>query len=160
MLGLKPWNGFVEGNMALCPDGKYVIMGDYDNMGIETIKYELKAMQSAYGLGDFHVIESSPGKYHVICFDKVSWARLQEILQQLRIDPAYAQSRTIILRTSPKSGHEPRCVLTMQGNLNANESSKAHMSHYVNHVKNMPVDRLKLYNHDNNDLLQEVRYST
>lgn len=160
LLSLKKWNGKVKGNLALCPDGNYILMADYDRMKPEEFEYELKAVQNKYQLGDWHIIQSSPNKYHAVCFDKLDWNTMREILDQLRVDPAYRQSRTILLRTSPKSKHQPYYVKTIKSNNKKHQTSRAHMSHYINNIPGMPKNIMREYPCDNNNTLMAVEYTT
>lgn len=135
-INIRPWGGLVEGNMALCPDGNYIAQVDYDKQKIELIRYELKAMQRKYNLGNFYILESSPGKYHAVCFSKMEWGEYNSLLQQLRCDPGFTQTKTYLLRTSLKKGQKEglkfKEVLLNDSN---RELSRAHIRHYVVYCK-------------------------
>ncbi len=132
---IKPWSGIVEGNLALCQDGHYTIMLDYDQLPLHAIKYELTALQKYYSLGNFYIIESSPDKYHAVCFDKIDYRLYKELLEQTRIDPGFRQSRMWLLRTSKKKGHKLKLIGVLKGKEMARPKSKAHL---LNYVKLMP----------------------
>jgi hypothetical protein len=157
-LAIKPWNGIVEGCMALCEDGMYVVMADYDKCPMEIIDYELKTMQRKYGLGNFYVLESSPGKFQAISFDKVEFREYLEILKQLRIDPGYTQSRTFVLRTGPKKGNRVKLhhVIECTGR---RELSRAHLNYYITVMPGLK-GYINIQQLDNSKELMGVNYTT
>lgn len=157
-IAVKSWSGLVEGNMALTESGDYVIMADYDKCPLEIVDFELKAIQKKYDLGNFYVLESSPGKWHAICFDKVNFGTYKEVLQQLRIDPGYLQSRTWVLRYGVKRGFVPKLhhVLAAES---GKVRSRAHVLLYAEKLPEMR-DYLPRDNLDDSKILMGVKYTT
>lgn len=96
---------------------KHVIMLDIDGCT------EKQAVSIAQGIilrsktSDFYVIESSPGKWHLICLDKVEWDTLKRIIKDF-VDAEWLKYRqmtnNLVLRISKKKTM-PKLRFQVQG---------------------------------------------
>lgn len=161
ILSVKKYTGIVEGNLAMCSDGNFIIMIDYDNAPIQRIEYELKSIQKKYRINTFYIIQSSPNKYHAVSFEKVEWNELREILEMTCCDTCYRQSRTILLRTSPKNNKSIQLYKVLKQGALIRQKSKAHALHYTRKISELKEHiNFNELGWDENKELMLVEYTT
>lgn len=123
----KTINGFTNRTL----DGKYIICIDYDKIKLEWITYELERIQKEHKLSTFHIFKSNTNNYHAICFDKVTYHQLINILSQTTTDPDYLNIgrrhglKIWVLRTTPKE--QPITYIGYVPNESDNTKSLAHI---------------------------------
>ncbi|HEX54567.1 MAG TPA: hypothetical protein ENF49_00340 [Candidatus Altiarchaeales archaeon] len=83
------------GIRSLTEDGKHVILTDWDDIDITTIRKSLGEQISKRKLSDFFIMRNSDKErhYHAICSTKISYEEYLEILDELSsygLDPKYS----------------------------------------------------------------------
>jgi len=112
-------------------DGLYCCFIDYDQLELKWVMHELERLQKDYKLSTFYILESSPGSYHAISFDKLTLGEYLHVLRNSSVDPAYMDvalkhgKKIWTLRATGKSS-EVKYKCKIPGN-NFREQSRAHM---------------------------------
>jgi hypothetical protein len=70
-------------------DFNFVFFGDFDRISEEDLNSQLSYLNRTYGLSHFLVLESSPGKYNVINFERFKLSEFQSILSDTLVDYTY-----------------------------------------------------------------------
>jgi len=71
----------VVGINSNLPDGRHILMWDFDTGTIDEIKCILRFIQGTYGLPNIRIAQTSRhGGYHAICLKRVEWRKCVEIL--------------------------------------------------------------------------------
>lgn len=102
----------VVGVNSVLPDGKHIIMWDFDHVDYWKIHDELLQTQAVYKLPTIYITSTSPKQgFHAWCFKKVSWRKLVEILAYSRlVDWNYLKygiyRGAMTLRVSSKCGRK------------------------------------------------------
>lgn len=133
-LSTKPYI-VVQGVQSRCDDGLHVILMDYDRMLLDSLISDIKMLQCQFGLGTAHIIESSPGKYHVAFPEKHPRWQALEILEHSGADPMHVLSAGYNgygcwhLRVGEKPGSpSPKYVQSVPSMYQPLEISRAHVN--------------------------------
>lgn len=98
------------------PDGKHIIMIDFDATTLDKVISEMLKIQNVYSLPTIYITETSKGTgFHAWCFKKVTWEKLVEILAFTKgVDWNYFKygiyRKHFTLRVSPKCGRKIKPV--------------------------------------------------
>lgn len=88
-LAVRGWEAFLsvgrrhktKGINSVLPDGRHMLMWDFDDVPFRKVHNELTRLRTQYGLANIHVIQSSAeGCYHAYCFQSRKWADVLRIL--------------------------------------------------------------------------------
>lgn len=137
----------VVGCNSNLPNGKHILMWDFDMQDESVIAGHLKSLQYRYGLPDIYIMKTSPKQgFHAYCFKAVDFKKCVEILAATpSIDWNYFKYGMyrghFTLRVSPKCGrvikpyrvlhsqvHEDACVEQMTSWVQYETLSDAHKS--------------------------------
>ena len=103
----------VAGVGSITQSGKHVLFLDFDNTSFEMVSKEMNELQKRLGLGNYIVLESSEGHFHVVFFELMSVGEITEIQYHFGMINYIANSLkrgSWILRLS-KKGKKPEPVM-------------------------------------------------
>lgn len=101
-----------KGFSNMCEDGSAILVIDYDNVDLEVVKDDYKAIQKNYDLQQGYLFKTGESSYHVICLTKMSPPVVYKILLETRCDFAFSSMprrnpyRSYVLRISAKRGKD------------------------------------------------------
>jgi hypothetical protein len=112
----------VIGVNSVLPDGSHILMWDFDDVDLETVKWSLAWVQWRYNLPAIYILQSSENEHYIAyCFKKVSWRKAIEIIASTpNIDLNFFKygvyREKFTLRVTPKADKKPRlvCILDSQ----------------------------------------------
>jgi len=113
----------VVGVNSLLPDGKHILMWDFDEWTFPQVREELERVQRVYELPNIYIVYTGkPKGYHAYCFKKVDWRKALEIITFTRgVDMGFIKYAVIrghfTLRVSPKCGRKPKCVWILKSDV-------------------------------------------
>jgi hypothetical protein len=158
----------------ICEDGLHVILLDYDAIDRIFMFQDLRWLQKAFRLSDFHVLttkqekmdicgrEETIGSYHCICLDKVPFATAVEIIQRSHCDAAFKRgaflniARVWTLRAFEDYRPKPHYITTVKSPFAEYQQSSAH-AEFLKKNYGIPV---RLSNPDGLELLWLEMYKT
>jgi len=70
----------VIGVNSKLPDGKHILMWDFDDTTLLNVVFALGLVQRRYKLPDIYIFESSPKHYIAYCFKRMNWRKAVEII--------------------------------------------------------------------------------
>lgn len=131
---IKLGNIWTTGTMNRCSCGNYCVYLDFDFMEESYIKDEIKHLQDVYDLGDIALFESSPKRFHIIGFSKLTAKEFVELMMNSSCDeafknvPRFYSTRNWVLRAFKKGeGKEkPKYLYTLKHKTNRKESYAHH----------------------------------
>lgn len=157
----KEWT---TGTMNRTQDGKYVVYADYDLIEEDDLKGELLHFQELMDIGDFHIFQSSPKKFHAISFSKMTAFEYVQFLENSSCDeafkkvPRFVSYRNWVLRCFAKGDkNKPKYLYTLPHNT-YREQSYAHFKLLKVLYPDIPINELK--NSDCLDELSVLKYKT
>ena len=86
---LKQKTETINGYTNRTKDGLYCVFIDYDDLELKWVMQEIERLQKDYRLSTFYILESSPGNFHAVCFDKLSLGEYLTVLRNSSVDPRY-----------------------------------------------------------------------
>lgn len=106
----------VIGVNSLLPDGKHIIMWDFDDVPLDKVSKALEIVQWFYNLPNIYILNTGTRNHYIAyCFKKCTWRRSVEIVAATQyVDyqffkyGVYRERWT--LRVSPKEGRKPKLV--------------------------------------------------
>jgi len=110
----------VVGVNSLLPDGKHILMWDFDNVDLPTIAMHLRYIQLCYDLPNIYILETKQNSnYIAYCFKAVPWRRAVEIIARTPyVDWNFYKygiyREYFTLRVSPKCGRKPKLVCVLE----------------------------------------------
>ena len=102
-------------------DGTHILMWDFDDVPLDSVKYALRVVQTRYYLSDIIILKTKePDSYNAWCFTAVPWTRAVEIVAATTfIDWGFFRYSVwryhFTLRTSPKNGRDSKVVARLEG---------------------------------------------
>lgn len=70
-----------EGLDSILPNGKHILMWDFDNCNLDTVKASLKSVQDKYNLPDIHIYaDNKPNSFRASSPQQVEFNQLLHIL--------------------------------------------------------------------------------
>lgn len=111
----------VVGYSNMCEDGKGILLIDYDNVDESVVLEDYRFLQRDYRLPKAYLFTTKPGNYHVVCLEKRTPMKINEILQRTRCDENYktmplrSPYRSWVLRISEKNGSNKPKLIGMIG---------------------------------------------
>jgi len=109
----------VVGVNSLLPNGKHILMWDFDDVKLDKVIEALASVQMIYELPEIHILETKPNhNYIAYCFKQVEWRKcIQIVASTPHIDLSFFKygvyRERFTLRVSPKCGRTPRPVCTL-----------------------------------------------
>jgi len=109
----------VIGVNSLLPNGKHILMWDFDGVELSKVIEALASIQLIYELPAVHILETkNNSNYIAYCFKQVSWRKAIEIIASTpHVDLNFFKygvyRERFTLRVSPKCGRTPKHVLTL-----------------------------------------------
>lgn len=99
----------LEGVGSLQPNGKHIIMWDFDASTLNQVEETLRNVQQKYNLSHIYIVSDIEGSYRAWCFTQVELKTLLHILLDTdHIDKGFfyytARRQKATLRTSNKKG--------------------------------------------------------
>ncbi len=113
----------VYGVNSTLPDGKHILMWDFDDTNIDKVATSLSKVQSVYNLSNIYILETKKDKnYIAYCFKSVSWRKVVEIIAFTKgVDKNFFKygvyREKFTLRVTPKSGRKPKLIYTLKTNV-------------------------------------------
>lgn len=114
--------------------GLHTLFLDFDK--INPVK-EMKKIMEDYYLSKVYVVESSPKKYHAICFDEIPFGRMLEITARTKSDKWHRMCTLFegqsTLRTRSRKGNKsyPRVVEILESSTNCWKYNKTQEKAYL-----------------------------
>lgn len=111
----------VLGVNSKLPDGNHILMWDFDNQSLLSVKCNLERVQEEYKLPDIYILMSSkPNNYIAYCFHRLPWALARAIVGVTEgIDENFYKwavfRKRFTLRVGAKLGVTPHYVGKLQG---------------------------------------------
>lgn len=111
----------VEGVNSLLPDGKHILMWDFDNVKLKQVLLHLSTIQARYQLPKIYILYTGkPGHYMAYCFKRVDWQKAIEIIAAT---PHVCQTflrfgvwrKKWTLRITPKDGRRIKLISVLDG---------------------------------------------
>lgn len=102
----------VVGVNSNLPDGRHILMWDFDKVNLSDVKYALAEVQEQYGLPPIYVLNTgTPDHYIAYCFEPFTWIQSVSIIAATKfIDQNYFRLAVIrkhwTLRISDKDGRK------------------------------------------------------
>jgi len=106
----------VVGVNSTLPDGKHILMWDFDDMELKKVVNELQLVQVQNFLPKIYILNSGkPNHYIAYCFKKLEWREAFGIVASTKgVDWNFIKYAAVrghfTLRVSPKNGKKPRLV--------------------------------------------------
>lgn len=106
----------VAGVNSLLPDGKHILMWDFDESDFPTVRNSLELTQRTYDLPPIYILETKKGtNYFAYCFAKLDWRKAIEIIAFTKgVDWGFLKFGVFrgkfTLRVTPKCGRKPKLV--------------------------------------------------
>jgi len=155
---------YTTGTMNRVPDSNlYVIYLDYDYMEQDMIEGEIKHFQRVYDLGNTHLFQSSPKRFHTICLTKVTSKEFVDLMINSSCDeafknvPRFYSVRNWVLRAFEKGAKDKPKYLKTLYHVTARKESNAH---YRFLLKLYPDIKDTLQNSDTLTKLSIISYAT
>lgn len=104
----------VTGVNSCLPDGRHILMWDFDNTKLDTVMQRLKVVQSMFGLSSIFIFRSSaPDNYIAYCLQAHSWEATRAIIAWTKgIDGNFYKwgifRKRFTLRVGKKCGSTPK----------------------------------------------------
>lgn len=142
-------------------DGYFVVMLDYDGMEEEWVRRDLCSLQEIFRLSDFHLFRTSRHGYHAVCFDKMNFCELQDLMQNACIDirhihvPMRHGLKLVSLRLTRKRKAAIRYIGRLPSQHHVMQKSRGHMEFYS---KAFPGMEIRRYNADTEDRIVFCTY--
>lgn len=149
-----------------CEDGMHIVFLDYDWIDEEILFQDLGWLQRRFKLSDFYVfttkrekldifgMEDVVGSYHAVCFDKLPYFEVYDVLKYSHTDAAFKigaylnTAKAWTLRTHEDYRPKPQFFRVTESPFSIREQSSAHAAfvkkHYFVNVKLKRPDRLSL----------------
>ena len=111
----------VVGVNSTLPDGKHILMWDFDDMKLEDVIDELEFMKSLYALPKIYILNSGkPNHYIAYCFKRLEWRDAFGIVASTKgVDWNFIKYAAVrghfTLRVSSKNGKKPKLVHIIDG---------------------------------------------
>jgi hypothetical protein len=111
----------VAGVNSTLPDGKHILMWDFDATSIFNVINALNEVQSKYHLPTIYILNSGkPDHYMAYCFKRVEWKKAVEIIAATRyVDETFirfgAFRKRFTLRITPKDRRKIRLAHVLKG---------------------------------------------
>jgi hypothetical protein len=127
----------VVGVNSRLPDGKHILMWDFDDVPLENVLKSLRTTQRRYKLPKIYVLNSGNSNHWMaFCFDRREWSEAYGIVASTRyIDMGFLKYAVVrghfTLRVSPKEGRRPHLVQV----INSKHAEKAHVRELKSWVK-------------------------
>ena len=147
----------VSGISNATEDLYYIPFIDYDNVSKEIVLEDVKDLMKKYDLAPFYLFttkeEKNIGNYHLINLTKLSYAKIQELLNNCRCDVRYKSMnqrnsyRSWVLRISSKGKRGNPKFLKILGAKESNlcvETSRAHLEFLQKIYKLPPINYVEL----------------
>lgn len=109
----------VIGVNSLLPDGKHIIMWDFDDIPLNVIEVALAWVQYDHDLPNIYILTTGAKDHYIAyCFERCTWRQSIEIVAStLYVDPSFFRfgvyRKKWTLRVSPKESRKPKLVLTL-----------------------------------------------
>jgi len=105
----------VVGVNSRLPDGQHILMWDFDDVDLKTVRDSLLIVQQQYLLPNIYILQTNDHNYIAYCFRAYPWRKAVEIIAAT---PFYDWNHFkygiyrgyFTLRVTPKCGREPRLV--------------------------------------------------
>jgi len=113
----------VYGVNSILPDGKHILMWDFDDTTLNITATYLSRVQSIYNLSNIYILETKTDKnYIAYCFMKFPWHKVVEIIAFTKgVDKNFFKygvyRERFTLRVTPKSGRKPKLKYTLKTNV-------------------------------------------
>jgi len=104
----------VAGVNSILPDGKHILMWDFDGVSLEQVTNALLEVQHKYLLPNIYILYTGkPGHYMAYCFKRCEWQKAIEIIAATKyVDMTYFRfgvwRKKFTLRITPKDGRKIR----------------------------------------------------
>jgi len=126
---IKLGDTWTVGTMNRTQDGLYVPYLDYDFMEEQYITEEIAHLQEMFNLGNIHIFQSSPKRFHIIGFTKMAAREFVELMINSSCDeafknvPRFYSIRNWVLRCFDKGKKEkPKYLYTLYHRTTRKES--------------------------------------
>lgn len=103
----------VVGVNSRTPDGKHILMWDFDDTTMSEVVHNLHNVQLTYKLPDIYILETKKGKNFIAyCFKVCTWQKTKEIIAYTRgVDKNFFKygvyRERFTLRVTPKGNRKP-----------------------------------------------------
>ena len=160
---IKKGNIWTCGTMNRIPNSNYYVPYlDYDFMEEQYVKDEVNHFQEVFNLGDMHIFQSSPKRYHALGFSKMTAREFVELLLNSSVDegfknvPRFYSTRNWVLRAFNKGGKDkPKYLYTLKHKTSRQES----FAHYE-YLKKIYPEVNGIQNSDGLTKLSIISYAT
>ena len=101
------------------PDGKHIVMWDFDDIPLILVEVSLRWVQEAYSLPPIYILNTGAKDHYIAyCFHRCTWRESIEIVAATEyVDPSFFRfgvyRKKWTLRVSPKEGRKPKLVLKL-----------------------------------------------
>lgn len=109
----------VVGVNSLLPDGKHILMWDFDDIPFPEVRTILELVQATYKLPNIYILETKKEtNYIAYCFKRLDWRKVVEIITYTpKVDWGFIKfgifRKQFTLRVTPKTGRRPKLVHTL-----------------------------------------------
>jgi len=109
----------VVGVNSKLPNGRHILMWDFDGVDYQRLKESLLTIQRRYLLPNIYILQTNRHNYIAYCFKAVPWRKAVEIVAATQTYDwnhfKYAVYRGhFTLRVTPKCGREPKLVEVLE----------------------------------------------
>jgi len=111
----------VIGVNSKLPDGKHILMWDFDDVPLKNVITALMDIQADYELPNIYIVNSGkPKHYMAYCFKRTDWRKaVQIVINTKHVDYAFIKyglyREHFTLRVSPKNGRKIKHICTLPG---------------------------------------------
>jgi len=109
-----------EGVYSSLPDGRHILMWDFDDVPLRTVELELRKVQFSYNLPNIYILNTGKKNHYIAyCFKRCTFEEAREILARCHhIDPEFYRLGVYrgrwTLRIGPKCGRVPKLVKVLK----------------------------------------------
>jgi len=111
----------VAGVNSILPDGKHILMWDFDGVSLEQVVQALGAVQARYQLPRIYILYTGKkGHFMAYCFKRCEWQKAIEIIAATKyVDMTFFRfgvwRKKFTLRITPKDGRKIRLATILEG---------------------------------------------
>ncbi|MBU0791799.1 MAG: hypothetical protein KKC55_15215 [Gammaproteobacteria bacterium] len=113
----------IVGVNSRLPDGRHILMWDFDDTTLEEVIKQLGYVQRVYKLSSISILETKKGKNFIAyCFRAFPWQKVVEIIAFTKgVDKNFFKygvyRERFTLRVTPKGSRKPHIVHRIQSNI-------------------------------------------
>ena len=154
------------GMTSYCRNGNHVLFFDFDGNTLDEVVYQLRILQTEYGLSEFYIFENdTENSFHAVCLDKLPLSKAIEVIHQTTADSSFKYAplryamKKWVLRVEPKGEREkPKYLFNLTPIINGKIIKSNPHRLFLNLHYKMKIKKDRLF--DNETKMDFFKYYT